>query len=131
MVFHYEPSYQTIRRIDDRDLVFRIGFASRQIAGKSRARIYVWLDKKPLVAFVGGDNYDNDGLLASLIKVKKRQLTPNEAIPSEYRSFTVKRYDSIVRGPHASGNIAIVVHKDDLGSMVNHAIIRAKEKNLI
>ena len=95
-------------------------------------RIVVWMDNWPLVEFAGGNDYESDGLLASVIKVKSgKQLRASENIPDAYKEFHVARYDSIVQGPYASRNMAIIVHKDDLETMLKHAIIRASWKELI
>ena len=79
-----------------------------------------------------GNNYESDGLLASVIKVQGGKQLPRSArIPEEYISFYIARYDSIVQGPYASKNMAVIVKKDDLESMLQHAIIRANSKELI
>jgi len=129
---HYEIGYETTRRIKGRQFTFRIGFGEREAAGRLRPRVVVWLGNRPLVEFAGGNDYETDYLLASVIKLKSgRQLWPNEETPPEYQGFQVARYDSIVQGPYASTNMAIIVHKDDLESMLRHAIIRAQWKDII
>lgn len=129
---HFENGYETSRTINGRTYVFKIGFTDREAAGQIRRRVVVWLDKWPLVEFAGSNDYESDGLLASVIKVKSgKQLRPSEKIPDEYRNFQIDRYDSIIQGPYASRNLAVIVSKDDLESMLRHAIIRAKSKERI
>jgi len=129
---HFEKGYETTKLIGSRSYTFKIGFANREAAGKMRRRIVVWRDNWPLVEFAGGNSYESDGLLTSIIKLKNgKQLRPSEKIPEEYKDFRIAKYDSIVRGPYASRNMAIVVVKGDLESMLRHAIIRGKWKNLI
>lgn len=129
---HYQKGYETTRRIKGHIYTFKIGFGERKAAGHLRPRVVVWLGNRPLVEFAGGNNYETDSLLASVIKVKSgRQLWPNEEVPAEYQGFEVARYDSIVQGPYASTNMAIIVHKDDLESMLRHAVIRAQWKEII
>ena len=97
-----------------------------------RRRIVVWMDNWPLVEFAGSNNYESDGLLASVIKVEGgKQLRPSAKIPDEYKDFRIARYDSVVQGPYASRNLAVIVSKDDLESMLRHAIIRAALKNRV
>ena len=77
-----------------------------------RARVVVWLGDRPIVEFAGGNNYEVDGLMASVIKLPDgSQLRPDDDVPPEYDGFTMARYNSIVQGPYASRNMAIVVHK--------------------
>lgn len=129
---HYSLGYETTRYMNGQSHTFRIGFTERDAAGRLRSRVVVWIGNRALVEFAGGNRYESDGLLASVIKLPNgTQLQPNKKIPIEYSSFNVRRYDSVVHGPYASGNMAVIVHKDDLESMVRHAIIRANWKGLI
>ena len=129
---HFENGYETTRTINSRSHTFKIGFTDRQAAGQMRRRVIVWIDNWPLVEFAGSNNYESDGLLASVIKIESgKQLRPSGKIPAEYKDFRIARYDSIVQGPYASRNLAVIVLKDDLESMLRHAIIRAALKNRI
>ncbi len=129
---HFENGYETTSKINGRTHTFKIGFTNREAAGQMRRRVVVWMDNWPLVEFAGSNNYESDGLLASVIKVEGgKQLRPSEKIPNEYNDFRIARYDSMVQGPYASRNLAIIVLKDDLESMLRHAIIRAALKNRI
>jgi len=97
-----------------------------------RRRVIVWMDERPLVEFAGGNDYESNGLLASVIKSpNNKQLTPYQHLPKEYKDFEVARYDSIIRGHFASKNMAVIVHKGDLRKMLKHAVIRATWKKLI
>jgi hypothetical protein len=129
---HFENGYETTRSVEGRSRTFRIGFTDRPAAGQKRRRVVVWMNNWPLVEFAGGNNYESDGFLASVIKVKGgKQLRASANIPDAYKEFSVVRYDSIVQGPYASRNMAVVAHKSDLESMLKHAIIRAQLKELI
>lgn len=129
---HFENGYETTRSIDGRTHTFKIGFTDRQAAGQMRRRVIVWIDNWPLVEFAGGNDYESDGLLTSVIKTQSgKQLRPSGKIPEEYKGFRIARYDSIVQGPYASRNMAVIVSKDDLETMLRHAIIRAQWKELI
>lgn len=129
---HFDIGYETTREINGRSYTFKIGFSNRQAAGQMRRRVVIWKDNWPLVEFAAGNNYEVDGLLASVIKTKDgKQLRPSGRIPDEYRGFNIKRYDAIVQGAYASRNMAVVAKKDDLEAMLQHAIIRAQWKELI
>lgn len=129
---HFETGYETTRTINGRTYTFKIGYTNRQAAGQMRRRVVVWIDNWPLVEFAGGNNYKSDGLLASVIKDRGgKQLRPSMKIPDEYKNFHIEKYDSVVQGPYANRNMAVIVSKDDLESMLRHAIIRAEWKNRI
>ncbi len=129
---HFENGYETTKTINGRGHTFRIGFTNRQAAGQMRRRIVVWINNWPIVEFAAGNNYENDGLLASVIKTPNgKQLRPTAKVPEEYRSFNVARYDSIVQGPYASKNMAVIVLKGDLEAMIRHATIRGIWKELL
>lgn len=131
-VEHYEERYETIRQIKGRTFTFRIGVGNREAAGQLRRRVVVWLDDRPLVEFASGNDFEAKGLLASVIKLPNgRQVPRGQEVPPEYRSFNIATYDSIVQGPYASRNLAIVVDRNDLESMLRHAVIRAQFKGLI
>lgn len=129
---HFQSGCETTRVINGRARTFRIGFTDREAAGAMRRRIVVWLDNWPIVEFAGGNNYESDGLLAGVIKTQDgKQLRPTSKVPEEYKGFRIARYASIVMGPYASKNMAVIVQKDDLESMIRHAIIRGTWKELI
>lgn len=129
---HFEKGYETTRTINGRSYLFRVGYTNRRVAGRLRRRVVVWIDNWPLVEFAGSNNYESDGLLASIIKDKNgKQIRPGSRIPEEYKNFRIAQYNSIVQGPFASKNMAIVVTKDDLDTMLRHAIIRARWKGRI
>lgn len=129
---HYPNGYETTRTINGRTHEFKIGYTDRQAAGQMRRRVVVWIDNWPLVEFAGGNNYKSDGLLASVIKVEGgKQLRPSGKTPDEYKNFHIAKYDSIVQGPYANRNMAVIVSKDNLESMLRHAIIRATWKGRI
>jgi len=129
---HFDEGYTVIHTVGGRPTRFRIGFTDREAAGKMRRRAIVWMDERPLVEFAGGNDYESNGLLASVIKLRSnKQLRPYQNMPKEYKGFRVARYDSIVRGPFASRNMAIIVHKNDRKTMLKHAVIRARWKDLV
>ena len=131
MVEHYEKSFIGTRMIDGQQIALKVGFTDRKAAGQVRRRVTVWLGNRPLVEFAGSNNYDNDGLLASVIRLKNNKQLTYQKIPAEYQNFNVQRYNSVVNGPRASTAFAIVVHKDDLKLMLEHALIRANWKGLL
>lgn len=129
---HFEYGYETTRTINGRSYTFKIGFTDREAAGQMRRRGVVWIGNWPLVEFAGSNNYKSDGLLASIIKAKDgKHITPTGKIPDEYKDFRIAKYNSIVQGPYANRNMAVIASKDDLELMLRHAIIRAQWKGRI
>lgn len=128
---HYEKSYNATRVIDGQQITLKIGFSDRQAAGLLRKRVTVWLGNRPLVEFAGSNDYERDGLLASIIRLKNNKQLTYQRIPPEYEGFKIQRYNSVVNGPRASNSLAVIVHKEDLASMLEHALIRAKWKGIL
>jgi len=131
MFEHYEKGYNATRLADGQQVTLKIGFSNRKAAGQMRKRVTVWLGNRPLVEFAGSNDYDKDGILASVIRLKNNKQLTYQRIPPEYEGFKVQRYNSVVNGPRASTAFAIVVNKDDLTSILEHALIRAKWKGLL
>lgn len=129
---HYDKGYEATGVVNGQQCTFKLGFGIREAAGQPRRRVTIWLGNRAVVEFAGSNDFDNDGLLAGIIRLRSgKQLSPYQKIPDEYKGFRVERYNSIVQGPRASTNMAVVVHKDDLKSMLEHAVIRATWKELI
>jgi excisionase family DNA binding protein len=130
-VEHYERGYKATKVVDGQQIALKLGFSDRKAAGQMRKRVTIWLGNRPLVEFAGSNDYDKDGILASVIRLKNNKQMTYQRIPAEYEGFKMQRYNSVVNGPHASTAFAVVVHKDDLTSMLEHALIRAKWKGLL
>lgn len=128
---HYDKGYEATKLIDGQQYTFKIGFGNRNAAGLTRRRVTIWLGNRAVVEFAGSNDYKNDRLLAGVIRLKSGKQLTNQRIPEEYQGFRVERYNSIVKGPQASKGMAVVVYKDDLKAMLDHAVIRAIWKELI
>ena len=128
---HYDKGYEVTTIISGHEYTFKIGFGNRESAGQERLRITIWLGNRAVVEFAGSNDYENDGLLAGIIKLRNGKQLTTQRIPEEYKGFRVERYSSVVQGPRASTGTAVIVHKDDIKSMLEHAIIRATWKELI
>jgi len=105
--------------------------------GQLRWRYNVFLTSTPrssqglisVLDFVGGNEFDHDHLMASLIRHRDGRLVKeSDAIPSEYRDFRLVQFNTIVRGPYARSGLAVVADKDDIQTMIRHAVIRAIQK---
>jgi excisionase family DNA binding protein len=130
-VEHYDKGYEATREINGQEYTFKIGFGSRESAGQIRRRITIWLGNRAIVEFAGSNDYENDGLLAGIIRLKNGKQLTSQKIPEDYRVFRIDRYNSIVRGPRARTAMAVISHKDNLECMLEHAVIRANWKQLL
>jgi len=86
----------------------------------------VFVSYYPMVEFVGADNFEGNGQMASIIKTREgKHLRPGESLPIEYVSLPVDLYTHVVTGPYAAGSMAVIADKDDLTTMAHHGLIRA------
>lgn len=127
---HYDKAYEATTTIEGQEYTFKIGFGNRKSAGQERRRVTIWLGNRAVVEFAGSNDYQNDGLLAGIIRLKNGKQLTTQRIPDEYRGFRVEKYNSVVKGSRASTGMAVIVNKDDLKSMLNHAVVRATWKEL-
>jgi hypothetical protein len=131
-VEHYDNCYEATGILNGQQIIFKIGFGYRFAAGQKRRRVTIWFGNRSVVEFASSNNYENDGLLAGIIKLRNgKQLTPLNRIPQEYNKYKIRKYNLIVKGPRSSTNMAIIVHKDDIKSMVEHAFIRSIWRKII
>jgi len=127
---HYDKGYEATSTINSQEYTFRVGFGNRESAGQVRRRITVWLGNRAVVEFAGSNDFQSDGLLAGVIRLKNGKQLTTQRIPDEYRGLRVAKYNTVVQGPRASTGMAVIAHEDDLDSMLKHAVIRATWKEL-
>jgi|GEM_PF-1171457 len=124
---------------DGKRAYFVIGKAksAKKQLGQIRWRYNVFLSSTPrssqglisVLDFVAGNEFDHDHLMVSLIRHPDGRLVKeSDAIPHDYRDFRLDHFNTIVRGPYARSGLAVVVDKDDLRTMIRHAVIRAIQK---
>jgi hypothetical protein len=139
---HMDASFTSRIKIGAEDKSFTIGFTDRKAVGMMRRRAVVFLGAKPrglrpIVEFVGTNDYQSTGKMASPIKIARgnsvgwRTLQSDERLPAAYSGLVVSEYSNVVSGPNATRSAAVVVDKDNLCAMARHAIIRAKWKGWI
>lgn len=143
-----EETYDTafVGRVGNGDeaLDVRIGLAMRRTVGRERRRAVVFLANgrssesnrpiagRPLVEFVGADDYDRSHLLASLIKTPAgKEVRSRADLSAEYEGFEVVPYDRVVTGPYSHRGLAVLLRDDDLGGMVRHALIRGRSMGIL
>jgi excisionase family DNA binding protein len=107
-----------------RNYSVKVGFTTRESAGKARRRSLVLIDRYPTVEFVSAGTNGN-GLMASIIKDRSgKQVPVGVAPPIEYASVRVGPYHDVVVGPGAANGMAVICNSDDIQTMVRHALIR-------
>jgi hypothetical protein len=102
----------------------KVGFTTRDSAGKTRRRSLVLIDRYPTVEFVNAGTNGN-GLMASIIKDRSGKQVPVGVVPpAEYANVRVGPYQDVVVGPGASNGLAVISNSDDIQTMVLHGLIR-------
>lgn len=121
----------------------RMGVGMRQTVGRERRRIVVFLAERPMggdgrpagrpvAEFVGTDDYQESGLVASLIKTAEgKEVRATAALPPGYAGFEIVPYSSVVTGPYSHSGLAIVLRDDDRAGMTRHALLRAQSMGLL
>jgi hypothetical protein len=129
----YDTGFEGRVQNQDQQRTFRIGFTNREIGPKAekekrRRSVVFWGDRTnllPVVEFVAVDDFDQSGKMLSIIKLPDmKHLRPGDNIPEEYKGFKVVVYRDLITVKYASRSMAVVVDKNDLASMVRHALIR-------
>lgn len=121
----YCLAYEGTFEDTSRHFEVKVGIGEREAAGKNRKRVLVLVNGRPTVEFAGADDFERSGLVVSLITLpNKKRLKAHQPIPKEYRSFDVRQYNSLIKGPRAAKAMAVVAKIDDLNTIVSHAINR-------
>jgi hypothetical protein len=134
---YHEPAFAATVPFQGRLVYVRIGFTERTAAGmEDRKRVNVFLQAGstliPLVQFVGANDFDETGRLASVIKKQDgSHLRPGEPVPEEYRDMPRCVYSEVVVGKNAARSVAVLAHRDDRTLMARHGLIRARWKGLL
>lgn len=107
-----------------RSYAMKLGFTTRESAGKMRRRSLVIVDRYPTVEFVSAGKNGN-GPMASIIKDRSgKQVPVGAAPPAEYERTRVGPYKDVVIGAHAANGLAVICDSHDVQTMVRHALIR-------
>ncbi len=130
----FEGGYETKVTVGRRQLPVRVVYCNRKAYGRDRRRTVVLVGQRmyPVVEFVGADEFDKTGLMASFVKPQGREhLRPGGAVPAEYDGLPRDIFTNLVTGPYSPESIAVVAHKDDRNLMARHGLIRARQKNML
>jgi len=131
---HYTEGYKTELTLGNRPVPLVIGYTVRPAYGSDRARVSVLWGHPggalyAVVEFVGTDDYETKGKVASIIrKGNNKHLRPGEPMPAGYENMPTGIFNECVTGAYSPGCVALIVDKDARDLMVQHAILRSKDK---
>ncbi|MEO7715588.1 MAG: helix-turn-helix domain-containing protein [Capsulimonas sp.] len=133
-----DTAFSQIIEIDGKHISLAIGFATRDTASMAARRhaTVFWGDigrtLYPLVQFAGANNFEETGLLASIIRDGSRKTVPADAaLPCGYEEMPVGIYNDLISGPYARKSRCVIAHKDDFAVMAKHALLRSQQKGRI
>lgn len=120
-------------RFGQREVPLLIGFTDRKSAGRVRRRAVVFWGEPdatlyPMVEFVGTNDFESTGRMASVIKDGGKHVKPEGQVPPPYNGFPLVVYSDVVTGPYAARSLAVEAQQDDFDLMARHAILRAQAK---
>ena len=123
--------YQTTA--DDGQHRVRIAVGRREVYGRDRVRVVVFVDGYPHAEFLGADDFDASGDVLSEIKVEgERGLRmcryPHEPLPERYSAFPVVGLVNRVLGTGVHNAWAVVANIADHRTMIGLAGLRAVER---
>ena len=134
----YVEAYQVELRVKGKKMPLLICFCDRDAAGMAgrRRAVIFWGDTTssvyPLVEFVGANDFDTTGTMASVIRADARkQCRADQPLPTGYEDMPISIYNNIVTGPYASGSRCVVAQNTDFAVMTRHALLRAEQKGFI
>lgn len=128
----YDEAFEGTAADGTQQVRVRLGLGDRPAAGADRRRAVVFVNERPLVEFVGADDFDRTRLMASLLKGPDNKVVQvQDNVPDEYRHLRVGQFRSVVTGPYASWGLAVIARDDDHETMVRHALNRAGYKGLL
>ena len=111
----------------------RIGFCIRQVYGRERSRVTVWIDGYPNVEFFGADDFDASGEVLSEIRVRDDKgehmpRYPEEPVPERYAMFNIVGLPTRVKARGIHRGWAVAANVSDHRTIVALAALRLYER---
>ncbi len=134
---YFTEGYQTVLSISGRTVPLVIGYTIRPAYGADRARISVlWGHPRgalyAVVEFVGTDDYETSGKVASIIRnANNKHVRPGDDLPVGYESLPVGIFDEHITGAYSPHSMALIVDKSDRDVMVRHTVLRSLAKGWV
>jgi hypothetical protein len=104
--------------------------------GRDRTYVIAFLTsgtpQVPLVEFLEVDDYETTGELLAIIRGSddggKKMYDPAQQLPPAYEPFRVEIYRDRIDFPRSWNKLAVIAHKDDETTMLNHALLQARRR---
>lgn len=114
-----------------------IGDATRrQVFGRDRLYSIVFLTSGspavPLVEFMEVDDYETSGEVMAVIRGSdggKKMYAPTAQVPAVYeQNFKIQVFAERIIAKRSWNKLAVIAHKDDPTSILNHALLQARRR---
>jgi len=118
-------------------VVIALGEAERTNTwGKNRKYVIAFLSggkpQIPLVEFLETDDYPATGELLAIIRGKgggRKMFGPADSLPEVYsKHFRVETYSDRIGYSGAWNKAAVIAHKEDVTTILNHALLQARRR---
>jgi uncharacterized HhH-GPD family protein len=108
---------------------FRLGFGSREVFGRVREHLVVWLDGEVMVEATGEDDCDTSACAVSLLKRGDgKSVRERSEMPAGYENLEVLDFRAAINAPYARNALALRARLDDASAWARHALIRFFQK---
>jgi hypothetical protein len=130
-IYNYYVEYKTVTATSTHKV--RIGYCLREVYGKNRMRVVVWIDGNPQAEFVGTDDFNKSGEVLSEIKLPSKGSTrmcryPDDVIPERYILFNVVGMPTRIKTSGVHNAWAVSANIADHKTMIALASLRRLEK---
>jgi hypothetical protein len=114
-----------------------LGLAERyRTWGRDREYVIAFLTsgapQVPLVEFLETDDYKETGKMIAVIRGRdgsRKMYGPGDSLPDIYSAaFETVTYNDYIRAPGSWNKVAVLAHKDDYTTMLNHALVQARRR---
>ena len=104
--------------------------------GRDRGYVIAFLTsgapQVPLVEFLETDDYEDTGEMIAVIRGReggRKMYGPTDSLPDVYpAAFKTVIYSDCIRVPGSWNKVAVLAHKDDPSTMLNHALVQARRR---
>ncbi|MET7706959.1 DUF6884 domain-containing protein [Micromonospora sp. NPDC005413] len=109
----------------------RLAACDREVYGRVRRRIVVFVGSKPVAEAVAADDYPHSRTLLGLLEdADGRIVRPGETVPEAYAGFSLVPLADGVTGPPARSGLAVCLSEDDIvgwaAFALAHKAVRAR-----
>jgi hypothetical protein len=110
----FDCGWAAVASLNGDEYHIRHGLGHRAVYGRPRLRSVTWVEGQPTVEGVEADDFEKSRSLLSLIKLTKRHLRPEDAIPQSYQGFTIVLMSEQASGAYSPRSLAVKLREDDI-----------------